>query len=376
MGIRVLHVVTYMGRGGLETMIMNYYRHIDRNKVQFDFLVHRDFEADYDAEIRQLGGKIYHLPALNPFSKKYLNRLDEFFADHKNEYLIVHSHLDCMAGIPLKYAKKNGVPVRIAHAHSSNQTKDKKYMLKLLFKKNIRKNATALFACAQDAGRWMFGCDNFCVLNNAIETACYVANRDICLNVRMELGIPEKAFVVGHVGRFAPPKNHEFIVKIFADVLKTKPDSFLLLVGEGNLKWEIEALTVKLGIHDKVIFTGLRSDVNRMLQAMDVFLFPSLYEGLPVSIIEAQAAGLPCLISDKVPVECKKTDLVKQIALEESLDVWKTAVIDAGKIIKRDTSKEIASEGFDIRRNAKWLECYYLKKFEQASEKDKVICND
>ena len=136
MSIRVLHVVTYMGRGGLETMIMNYYRHIDRSKVQFDFLVHRDFEADYDKEILSLGGKIYRLPPLNPFSRTYISRLDDFFEKHR-EYKIVHSHLDCMASIPLKSAKKYGVPVCIAHAHNNNQIKDKKYILKLLYKKSI-----------------------------------------------------------------------------------------------------------------------------------------------------------------------------------------------------------------------------------------------
>ena len=152
--IRILYVVTYMGRGGLETMLMNYYRQIDRNEVQFDFLVHRDFEADYDKEILKLGGKIYHLPRLNPWDYRYLKKLDEFFQQHK-EYKIVHSHLDCMAGIPLKYAKKNGIPVRIAHAHSKSQDKDFKYPLKLWMKRMIPRYATKLFACGEEAGEWM-----------------------------------------------------------------------------------------------------------------------------------------------------------------------------------------------------------------------------
>lgn len=368
--IRVLHVVTYMGRGGLETMLMNYYRKINRNIIQFDFLVHRDFEADYDQEILSLGGKIYRLTRLNPANKKYLGELDRFFKTH-TEYKIVHSHLDCMAGIPLKYAKKNGVPIRIAHAHSSNQTKDKKYLLKLIFKKNINKSATDLFACAQDAGTWMFGSNQFNVLNNAINTKAYVVNREIGQAVREELKIPEDAFVVGHVGRFAPPKNHEFIVEIFAEVLKVKHNSFLLLVGDGDLKGKIEALTTELGIRDNVIFAGLRSDVNRILQAMDVFLFPSIYEGLPLSIIEAQAAGLPCLISDKVPIECQKTNLVRQIPLKESLTVWRDAVIDEGKVSKRNTFEEISNAGFDIYSNAKWLEKFYLDKYREIGKRDR-----
>lgn len=368
--IRVLQVVTYMGRGGLETMLMNYYRNINRDKVQFDFLVHRDFEADYDQEILNLGGKIYRLSRLNPFSKKYLNQLDQFFKVHP-KYEIVHSHLDCMAGIPLKYAKKNGVPIRIAHAHSSNQTKDKKYLLKLMFKRNIKKNATDLFACAQDAGRWMFGYDQFHVMNNAIDTKVYIANKQTGNEVRQELKIPEDAFVVGHVGRFAPPKNHKFIIRVFAEVLKEKKNAFLLLVGDGDLRGETEALTVELEIQENVIFAGMRSDVNRMLQAMDVFLFPSIYEGLPLSIIEAQAAGLPCLISDKVPIECRKTDLVSQLSLNDSLNVWKDAVIDARKILKKDTFREISDAGFDICQNAKWLEDFYLQKYQEVGERNR-----
>ena len=236
--IRILHVVTYMGRGGLETMIMNYYRKIDRTKVQFDFLVHRDFEADYDSEIKRLGGKIYSLPRLNPFSGLYLNALDKFFKEHK-EYNIVHSHLDCMSCIPLKYARKNGVPVRIAHSHNSNQTKDKNYILKLFFKRKIKKYATDLFACSEAAGKWMFGTDNFKVLNNAIDSNKYVYSFETANKIRVDLGIDKNDFVVGHVGRFDPPKNHEFIIDVFNCLLSKKSDSKLLLVGEGDLRSKI-----------------------------------------------------------------------------------------------------------------------------------------
>lgn len=217
----------------------------------------------------------------------------------------------------------------------------------------------------------MFGSNQFNVLNNAINTKAYVVNREIGQEEREELKIPEDAFVVGHIGRFAPPKNHEFIVEIFAEVLKVKHNSFLLLVGDGDLKGKIEALTTELGIRDNVIFAGLRSDVNRILQVMDVFLFPSTYEGLPLSIIEAQAAGLPCLISDKVPIECQKTDLVRQIPLRESLTVWRDAVIDAGKVLKRDTFEEISNAGFDICSNAKWLEKFYLDKYRKIRKRDR-----
>lgn len=366
--IRVLQIVTYMGRGGLETMLMNYYRKIDREKILFDFLVHRDFEADYDEEIRQLGGRIYRMNRLNPVSRDYLNQLNTFFKDHP-EYRIVHSHLDCMAGIPLKYAKKNGVPVRIAHAHNSNQTKDKKYLLKLLYKRIIPKYATDFYACSEAAGKWMFGSREFLILNNAIDSQKYSYNPEKARRVRDALKISKNMLVVGHVGRFHPPKNHEMIVKIFSEVLKRVSDAKLLLVGDGYLQHTVRDQVAALGIQDHVIFTGVRPDICDLMQAMDIFLFPSLYEGLPVSIIEAQAAGLPCIISDKVPLECKKTDLVQQLNLTESFGTWADTVIFAAQQNKRrDTAEEIKKAGFDVSENARQLEAFYLDVYENASE--------
>ncbi len=359
MPIRILQIVTYMGRGGLETMLMNYYRHIDRSKLQFDFLVHRDFEADYDAEIRSLGGKIFRLPPLNPVGSGYRKALDAFFDAHP-EYRIVHCHLDCMAGIPLKAAKKHGVSVRIAHAHSSSQTKDLKYPLKLWFKRNIRKYATDLFACSEEAGKWMFGTDDFRVLNNAIDAASYACDPQVGAAVRKEFHIPEDALVIGHVGRFAPPKNHSFLVEILAEAMKSNDNTMGLLVGDGDLRSTVDEQVRKIGIAERVIFTGVRSDVNRLLQGMDVFVFPSIYEGLPVSLVEAQAAGLPCLISDKVPIECKKTELVTQLPLSLGAEQWAKAALQAAEQPRENTLEQIKSAGFDIEENAAWLANYYL----------------
>lgn len=363
--IRVLQVVTYMGRGGLETMMMNYYRHIDHSKVQFDFLTHREFDGDYDKEIKDLGGNVYHLSNLNPLSTSYKKSLNDFFENHP-EYKIIHSHLDCMAGIPLKYAKLNNVPIRIAHAHNSNQTKDLKYPLKLLYKRNIKKNANYLFACGDEAGKWMFNTNNFKVLNNAINARDYTFNINIRNDKRKEFGISDDSILVGHVGRFFPQKNHEFLIDIFNQFHKDHPNSYLMLVGEGELKTSIQDKVNTLGLEDYVIFTGLRSDVNELLQAMDVFLFPSLYEGLPVSIIEAQAAGLSCLISDKVPIECKKTDLVYQLNLNDSVNVWSDKVYELSHITRRDTYEQIKESGFDIIENAKWLENFYIGLYKKA----------
>lgn len=356
--LRVLHVVTNMDRGGLETLIMNYYRRMNRDRIQFDFLVHRDIPADYDAEILSLGGRIYRLPRLNPFSPGYLLQLDRFFSEHR-EYRIVHCHLDCMAGIPLKAAKKHGVPVRIAHSHNSNQTKDWKYPIKLVCKRRIAAHATALFACSEAAGRWMFGGRDFLVMNNAIDAATYTYQPQIREEVRRELGLDAEALVVGHVGQFRPQKNHRFLLDVFA---KLPPSARLLLVGDGMLRSELERQAKALGVFDRVIFAGVRADVNRLLQAMDVFVFPSLFEGLGIALIEAQAAGLPCLISDGIPFACRVTDSVEPMGLDLSTDDWAAAVLRMPLNSRPNTFRQICRANFDIHTNAAWLQEYYETK--------------
>ena len=358
--IRILHVVTYMGRGGLETMIMNYYRHIDRSKVQFDFLVHRDFRADYDDEIESLGGRIYRLPRLVPWSGSYLRTLEQFFQTHP-EYKIVHVHQDCLSSVILKVAKKCGLPVRIAHSHSSSQDKNLKYFIKLFYKRWIPAYATQLFACGDEAGRWMFGGAPFCVVNNAIDTKRYSYNPQRNCQIRSALQIPYDAFVVGHVGRFNSVKNHSFLLDVFAEVNRQKENSVLLLVGDGDLRSEMEQKAISLGIANRVIFTGIRSDVPDLMQAMDCFAFPSFYEGIPVTLIEAQAAGLPCIVSDAVPKECAKTALVTHIPLSAGAAHWAEEMLKMQCISRQDTREQIIQVGYDIEANAQWLQNYYLE---------------
>lgn len=365
--IRVLEIVTDMGRGGIETMLMNYYRHLDRNAVQLDFLVHRQKRAVYDDEIESLGGRIYRMPTLNPFSPEYTKNLAAFFSAHP-EYKVVHCHLDCMAGVPLCVAKRCGVPVRIAHAHSSNQTKNIKYPLKLLFKKNISRQATMLFACGEAAGEWMFSGKPFTVMRNAIDAEAFRYNPETRVAVRKEL-LPNdpSAFVIGHVGSFWTPKNHLFLLDIFEEIHKKEPNSVLLLVGTGGLMDAVREKAQSLGLQDSVYLLGDRKDVCRIMQAMDIFVLPSLFEGLPVTMIEAQASGLPCFISDKVPLECKITDQVTQIPLQAPTEQWAKQILAARNAERKDTYAEIASAGFDIVDRAKWLQDFYLKQW-KASE--------
>ena len=356
--LRVLHIVTYMGRGGLETMLMNYYRSIDRTKVQFDFLVHRKERADYDDEIEALGGKIYRISRLNPFSPSYKKELSAFFKTHP-EYSIVHVHQDCLSSIVLKQAKKHGVKNRIAHCHSSSQDKNLKFIIKLFYKRFIPAYATKLFACSEEAGKWMFGGAEFEVLNNAIDAKKYIYNKEIRKKIRDEFHIAENEFVIGHVGRFSYPKNHTFLVDVFNEYQK-RQQAKLMLVGDGELREEIEKKIRSLNLESKVIFTGVRADVSALLQAMDAFVFPSNYEGLPVTVIEAQAAGLRCFISDKVPIECKKTELVTQLPLTDYAEKWASRIQENANYQRKEMYEEIKKADFDIASNAEKLQDYYL----------------
>lgn len=362
--IRVLQIVTYMGRGGLETMLMNYYRHIDRNKVQFDFLVHRDFEADYDSEIKALGGRIYHISRLIPWSMKYRKELKHFFREHP-EYKIVHVHQDCLSSVALQCAKECGVPVRIAHSHNSSQDRNLKYLIKLHYMKKIPVFATNLFACSKSAGRWMFGeAGSFQVLNNAIDVDCYRYSPSEDRNVREELSLGN-SIIIGHVGRFDSQKNHEFLIDIFFECQKRNSDLKLVLVGDGIGRDKIRKKVQNMNIQDKVIFTGIRSDVHRLMQAMNVFVFPSLYEGLPVTMIEAQASALPCVISDHVSEECIITEgLVTVRKLDESPSEWAEHILQRTNQIRQDHICEVKASGYDINTEAKRLEEFYLQKGE------------
>ncbi len=360
--IRVLQVVTHMNRGGLETMIMNYYRNIDKKKIQFDFLVHREKKGQYENEIEQLGGKIYRLPVLNPFSLTYHKALSLFFDRHP-EYRIIHVHQDCLSSILLKEAYKHNVPVRIAHSHSCSQDKDYKYPIKLVYKRYIPKYTTHLLACGEMAGKWMFGGADFRVLNNAIDAKKYIYSEQKRTEMRGKLNITNDTLLIGHVGRFSLPKNHTFIIDVFVELLKNKKCK-LILLGEGELLLRIKEKVEKLGVTDSVIFAGLQPNVSDYLQAMDVFLFPSIYEGVPVSLIEAQAAGLPCVISNGISPESIKTNLVKSLSLDESLKTWADTVIRVANTNRTNTYSDIQSCGYDIETNAKWLTNFYEKVLE------------
>lgn len=360
--IRILHVVTEMERAGLETMIMNYYRNVDRSKVQFDFLQHRNGFHAFDSEIEEMGGKIYHVPPFNPLnSNGYLTELDLFFREH-TEYKIVHSHLDCLSAVPLRFAKKYGVKSRIAHSHVSKMSFDYKYPVRMFYRSIIPHYATDFFACSEDAGKWMFHNKRFKVIKNAISCDDFLFDIEEYENIRKKYNLVGK-FVVGHVGRFDPVKNHSFLIEVFYEILKRKNNSILLLAGEGKELSHIKELVRKLGISEKVIFLGSISNVSEIVKAFDTFVFPSLYEGLGISLIEAQAAGVPCFASlEGVPQSANITGSVKYLSLSLKASDWAEVIshttIDFSNRIGHNML--VKNSGYDIKIESKKLENLYV----------------
>lgn len=366
--IRVLQVVTHMNRGGLETMIMNYYRKIDKSKIQFDFLTHRPQteKKDYDDEILSLGGRIFHISTLNPFSFKYKNELAQFFKNHP-EYKVIHVHQDCMSSVVLKIAKECGVRVRIAHCHSSNQDKNIKYLIKLFYKRLIPIYATDMISCGKKSGEWMFGRSaNYTMLPNAIDTDKYVFSPDTRKMLRESLGFDDNCIVLGHVGRFCEVKNHTFIVDVFKHIHEHDPNYKMVFVGNGELMQSISEKVTTLGLEEDIKFLGLRSDVPDLLHVMDIFMLPSLYEGFPVSMVEAQTAGLKCIISDKVPADCILTDLVEQLSLSLSAEEWADKILSTEVGHRENYKAAIVNAGYDIDNNAEYLQDYYISKYKHG----------
>jgi len=354
--IRVLQCVNNMHRAGLETMLMNYYRNIDRTRVQFDFLTHRPFRSDYDDEIESLGGKVYYAPRLVPQNyPAYFSYMKAFFGEHP-EYKIVHSHIDPMSYLPLLAAKRSDVPVRIAHSHSTGIDLDFKYPLKQYFRYKLNKVATHCFACGEEAGKFLFRGRAFTMIPNAVDAAQFYYDETVRTRKREELGIAQQ-LVVGHVGRMTYPKNHPFLLRVFAELLKKKPDARLLLVGTGEKEQELKKKVTELGIDSAVLFLGNRSDVNELYQAMDIFVLPSHFEGIPLVGIEAQFAGLPCLFSEGVPKEVCFGESCRFRSLSDPMPNWVRDILELTS--ESDRNGVVEYTAYDIKAAAGELQKHY-----------------
>jgi glycosyltransferase involved in cell wall biosynthesis len=371
---RILHVLGGLNRGGAETMVMNLYRFIDKSKIQFDFIVHTTDKCDYDDEIHELGGKIYHIPRYTGKNHYLYKKVWRNFFQKHPEYQIIHGHMRSTASIYLRIAKQYGLTT-IAHSHSTSSGTGFSAIVKNLLQYPIRYIADYLFACSYNAGMWLFGkkaCqkDNFFIVNNAIDTKKFIYDKNKREKKRKEFRIEDK-FVVGHVGRFHTSKNHQFIVDIFKEVHDRNSNTVLVLVGDGELRQSIENKVQELGLENSVIFTGVRSDIPEIFQAFDVFVLPSLYEGLGMVAIEAQATGLPCIVADTIPKEAFVTDLIHVLSLKESKNHWVNKILELAESSNKkriNTYEQIKLRGYDIKETSEWLEKFYLINLKKGSK--------
>ncbi len=363
--IRVLQYIGSLEQGGSQAMIMNLYRNIDRTKVQFDFVIHAGGITPLAEEAQSMGAVIYTCPAYRmKTSREYSKWWKNFFGEHP-EYKIVHSHVRSTAAIVLEIAKKSGCKT-IAHSHSTSSGSGFSAMVKNLFQYRIRYVADYFMGCSQVAGEWLFGkkicaSDRYFNVRNAIDAEKYIYDKVIADSIRKELGYTDDDFVIGHVGRFSAPKNHVFLLDVFNEVHKRDPKYKLLLVGDGELREEIEQKIKDYGLGNVVTLTGVRSDVNRLMMGMDLFLFPSLYEGLGIVMIEAQATGCPCIASDGVPKEAKISESVEYIELDEACEHWAEIILRKTKSERMDMYQTVLNAGYDIVGTTQWLQNFYTK---------------
>ena len=362
--IRVAQIIGKWLGGGVEAVIMNYYKNIDRTKVQFDFICDEDStNIPYD-EIKKLGGQVIICP---PYQKIF--EYEKFLIDlfKKKSYKIVHSNINALSVFPLRAAKKAGVPVRIAHSHSTTNKKEwKKNLVKQALRPFSKKYSTDYFACSELAGRWLFGDATFeqgkvTIINNAIDLDKFKYDERLRKEKRKELEISDDTLVVGHIGRFVAQKNHTFLIDIFNEIHKKKKNSILLLIGQGPLMGDIKQKVKKIGISDSVKFLGQRDDVNEMYQVFDVFLLPSLYEGLPVVGVEAQATGNLCYLSSDMTSETKVLNSTKFMSLSDTSIEWGDNILKSVKTYKKhNTQRDVSKHGFNITKEANKLEKYYF----------------
>ena len=374
--IRILHVVGGMNRGGLETWLMHVLRHIDRERFQMDFLVHTEEPCPYDDEVRSLGSKI--IPCLDPSKPWMYDRNFKRILREYGPYDIVHSHVHHFSGYVLRLAKQAGISVRIAHSHNDTSSAEAKAgfyrrLYLTLTEWWIARYATLGFGCSRKAAADLFSPSwesdpRWQILYCGINLNPFRDSIDR-VALRSELGIPSEAFVIGHVGRFAEQKNHLFLLEIAAEVAKHEPKMRLLLVGEGSLRANIDQKVLQLGLSEIVIFAGVRPDVPHIMRGvMDVFLFPSLHEGLGLVLIEAQAAGLACIFSNVVPEEADAIKpLVQRISLSQPVSEWVQVVLHQREmrstITPSDALALVETSPFNIETSVKQLESIYQAQF-------------
>ncbi len=369
--LRVLHSVSNMARAGIETMLMNYYREMDRSLIQFDFLANKPDPGEYDGEIREMGGRVFVSPGLNPLRYPRYKRFVSDLLGGNPDIRIVHAHNEAMGFYALQSAKDAGIRVRIAHAHNTRIIRDYKYPLKMVCKRLLPGAATDCWSCGRDAGIYYFGKERWnesgFILRNAIDVPRFAFSPEVRRRLRQSYGL-ENRFVIGHVGRFNVQKNHSRLLDIFAETAKAVPGASLVLIGVGELEQAAKEKVKALAIEDKVLFLGQMANVGEWYQAMDCFVLPSLFEGLPVVGIEAQAAGLPCFFSENVTDEVLISPDARRISLGASDAEWAKEIMAAGQAEKDRTGGTglVRRAGYDISSEARRLQDLYLEMADRA----------
>lgn len=369
--IRILQSVANMDRAGIETMLMNYYRHIDRSKVQFDFLCSNSKIGAYEDEIKSMGGYIHRSTGFNPLKYgEYLKYMKTLFQEHP-EYKIVHAHNGAFVVYPLYAAKKYNIPVRISHVHSAAFTFDLKWFLKMVCKPFIKKVCTHKYGCGEAACNFYYGENSVrnreaVVVNNAIEIKKYIFNSETREALRLKYGLKDSV-VIGHAGRFMSQKNHEFLIDVFKDLVNQNPKYKLILLGDGPLMNSIRKKVERSGLYNNVLFLGNVNNTNEWYQAFDLFVLPSIWEGLPVVAIEAQTADLPCLFSDSITHEIDITENAHFLSLDKNVREWSNMIISLTKIQKErvNRTKDIGNAGYNIEIEAKKLQDFYIKTYKE-----------
>lgn len=364
--VRILQILNHMDYGGIEAVVMNYYRFIDREEVQFDFAVCEDSSLPQKEEIEVLGGQIYLLPPVSHLSQ-YISRLKQIILD--NSYETVHCHMNTLSVFPLYAAWRAKVKVRICHNHTTaHRGEGKKTIAKYLLRPWCKWFATDYFACGRYAGQWMFGkkCmskGRVYIMHNAIDVERFRYNPFERISARLKLNVADN-FVIGHVGRFVYQKNHEFLIDVFAEVYKKRRNAVLLLVGEGELGQHIREKVKSMGLEEAVIFYGTSEDTSKLYQAMDVFVFPSFCEGLGLVAVEAQCAGVPVVVSDAIPNEAVLTSRCCTIPLTAGAGVWANTILntDIREEIRYNAWRQIAEGNYSLQEKALQMQKFYRKK--------------
>lgn len=372
--IRILHSVSYMSRGGIETMLMNYYRNIDRTKVQFDFLCNSYLHGAYDEEILSMGGRIFRSPGFSPLKRiSYKKFMRELFAEHP-EYKVVEAHNGPLGRYAMKAAKDSDIPVRIYHAHGADLRFDLKWPIKYYCMKMLKYSMNEHFICSEKAGRFYMGDEvidrgDFHFIPNAIDIEKFIFNQETRDRLRKEYGL-DNNLIIGNIGRLSRQKNHFFILNTFAELHKINPAVHLVLVGDGEWHERVLKQINRLGIKENVTLTGSIPNPQDWYQAFDLFFMPSLWEGLPVTGVEAQTADLPCVFSSAVTQEVKLSDKVEFLDLEQPQDLWVSRLYEiiTNLAPRRDMTKLITNKHYNIKTEASRLEDLYIELYNNASK--------